>query len=51
MGSIFGLGRYPREGHGNPVQYFSLEKPMDRAAWGATYSPQGGTELDMTEAT
>ena len=31
-GSIPGLGRYPREGNGNPLQYFCLENPMD---WGA----------------
>ena len=25
LGSIPGLGRYPREGHGNPLQYSCLE--------------------------
>ena len=25
----------PRGGHGNPLQYSSLEKPMDRGAWQA----------------
>ena len=33
--SILGLGRYPGEGHGNPLQYSCLEKPMDRGAWQA----------------
>ena len=33
MGSIPGLGRFPREGHGNSLQYFRLEKPVDRGAW------------------
>ena len=31
--SISGLGRSPGEGNGNPLQYFSLENPMDRGAW------------------
>ena len=28
-GSIPGLGRSPREGNGNPLQYSFLENPMD----------------------
>jgi len=28
-GSIPGLGRSPREGHSNPLQYSCLENPMD----------------------
>ena len=35
-GSIPGLGRFPRGGHGNPLQYVFLENPMDRGAWQAT---------------
>ena len=31
-----GLGRSPGEGNGNPLQYYYLEKPMDRGAWQAT---------------
>ena len=34
-GSIPGLGRSPREGNGNPLQYSWLEIPMDRGAWQA----------------
>ena len=30
MGSITGLGRSPRGGHGNPFLYFCLENPMGR---------------------
>ena len=30
-----GLGRYPRERHGNPLQYSYLENPMNRGAWWA----------------
>ena len=35
-GSIPELGRSPGEGHGNPLQYSLLEKPMDREARKAT---------------
>ena len=33
---ISGLGRSPRGGHGNPLQYFCLENPTDRGVWRAT---------------
>ena len=36
VGLIPGLGRCPREGNGNPLQYCCLESPMDRGAWWAT---------------
>ena len=36
LSSIPGLGRYPGEGSGNPLQYFSLENPMDGGASQAT---------------
>ena len=32
---IPGLGRSPGGGHGNPLQYSCLDKPMDRGAWQA----------------
>ena len=32
-GSIPGLGRYPGEENGNPLQYYCLENPMDGGAW------------------
>ena len=35
-GSIPGSGRAPGGGHGNPLLYFYLEKPMNRGAWWAT---------------
>ena len=35
VGLIPGSGRYPRGGHGNPLQYSCLENPMDRGAWRA----------------
>ena len=34
-GSIPQLGRSPREGSGNPLQYSCLENPIDRGSWEA----------------
>ena len=48
-GWILGLGRPPGEGHGNPLQYASLENPLDRGAWWATVHTVAGS--DVTEAT
>ena len=36
LGLIYGLGRSPREGNGNPLQYSCLENPTDGGAWQAT---------------
>ena len=36
LSSIPGLGKYPGEGHGNPLQDSCLENPMNRGAWWAT---------------
>ena len=47
-GSIPGLGRYPGEGHGNPLQYSCLENPHGQRSLGG-YSPWGRKESDMTE--
>ena len=49
VGSIPGSGRSPGGGHGNPLQYFYLENPMDRGHGGL--QPKGRKELDMTEVT
>ena len=35
-GSIPGLGRSPRGGYGNSLQYSCLENPRNRGAWRAT---------------
>ena len=32
-GSIPGLGRFPGEGNGNPLQCSFLENPMEGGAW------------------
>ena len=47
MGSVAGLRRCPGEGNGNPLQYSSLENPMDRGAWRALVHGVE-KELDMT---
>ena len=44
-GSVPGLGRSPREGNGNPLQYSCLENPMDKGAWRA--SPWNRKQSDM----
>jgi len=33
---IPGLGRSPAGGHGNPLQYYCPENPLDRGDWRAT---------------
>ena len=48
-GSISGLGRSPGGGHGNSLQYFCLENPMDRGDWWVTVHRL--SESDTTEAT
>ena len=48
VGSIPGLGRFPGEGHGNPLQSSCLRNSIDRGAWRG-YSPWGQKELDTTE--
>ena len=48
VGSIPRLGRSPRGGCGNPLQYSSLEIPMGRGAWWAIVHGVA-KELDTTE--
>ena len=45
-GLIPGLGRSPRGGNGNTLQYSCLENSMDRGAWQATVH---GSQTDTTE--
>ena len=43
-------GRCLGGGHGNPLQYSCLENAHGQRSLEG-YSPQGGTELDVTEVT
>ena len=46
VGSIPGSGRSPGEGHGNPLQYFSLENPHGPRSLAGS---MGSQESDMTK--
>ena len=46
VGLIPGLGRFPGEGNGSPLQYPCLENPIDKEAWHATVS--GGLKQSYT---
>ena len=52
-GSIPGSGRSPEEGNGNPLQYSSLENPLDQNKTKQTepggLQSMGPKESDMTE--
>ena len=48
LGSIPGLGRPPRGGHGNPLQYSCLENPQGQKSL-AGYRPWDHKESDITE--
>ena len=48
LGSIPGLGRFPGEGNGNPLQHSCLEKPHGQRSL-AGYRTWGRKESDMTE--
>ena len=56
-GSVPGSGKYPEEGHGNPLQYSCPENPTDRGAWepgrlqfsGVTKSPTQLSNLAAAE--
>ena len=43
---IPGSGRFPGEGHGNPLQYSCLGNPMDKGVWQATVH---GVALSWTQ--
>ena len=48
LGLIPGLGRSPGGGHGNPLQYFSLENPHGHRSL-VGHSPWGHKEWNTTE--
>ena len=47
MSLIPGLGRFPRVGNGNPLQYLAWKIPWTEELAG--YSPYGRKESDMTK--
>ena len=47
LGSVPGLGRFPGQGNGYPLQYSCLKNSIDWGAWWATV--HGVAELDTTE--
>ena len=49
--SIAGLGRSPREGNGNPLQYSCLENSMDRERSLMGYSPWASQRIRHGRAT
>ena len=51
LGSIPGLGRSPREGNGNPLQYSCLENPMDGGAWWATVHEVAKSQTQLSDFT
>ena len=42
-------GRSPGEGHGNQLQYFCLENPMDRGAWWATIQRVAKSQIQLRQ--
>ena len=51
LGSIPGLGRFPGEGNGNPLQYSCLENPMDGGAWWATVHGVAKSRTQLSDLT
>ena len=47
--SVPGLGRCPRGGHGNPLQYSCLQNPMDWRAWWATVHRVSKSQIWLKE--
>ena len=50
-GSIPGLGKFPGEGNGNPLQYSCLENPTDRGAWWATVHGVAKSRTQLSDFT
>ena len=47
-GLIPGLGRFPGEGNGYPLQHSCLENSMDRGAWQATIHEDANSWTQLT---
>ena len=48
-GLIPGLGRFPGEGNGNPLQYSCLENPLDRGACQATVLGVAKSRIQLSD--
>ena len=49
LGSIPGSGRSPRGGHGNPLQYFCLENPMNRGVYQITICGVAQSQIQLKQ--
>ena len=49
MGSTPGLGRFPEEVIGNPLQYSCLENPMERGAQWATVHGVPKSQIGLSD--
>ena len=49
MGSIPGLGKFPGEADGNPVQYSCLKNSMKRGAWQATVQEIARSQTPLSD--
>ena len=49
VGSIPGIGRSPREGNGNPLQFSFQENPINRGAWQATVFGVSRSQTGLNE--
>ena len=44
------VGKIPKEGNSNPLQYSCLENPMDRGAWQATVHGVAKTKTQLNDS-
>ena len=51
LGSIPGLGRFPGEGNGYPLQYSCLGNPTNREVWWATVHGVARVRCDLVTKT
>ena len=49
VGLIPGLGRSPRTGNGNPLQYSCPGNPMDSGAWWATVHRDAKSQTQLSD--
>ena len=51
LGSIPGMGRFPGETNGNPLQYSCLENPMEGGAWQAIVHGVANSQTRLSDFT